>query len=210
MSLWDAAATGLFPRLWNKLRTPASLPDNRLHAGPHMTQTESPMIDDAELRELLPRLRRFAQWLTREPSSADDLVQSTLERALSRWRSKRPEGDLRAWLFSILYRQFLDGQRRAKRHARLLSLFGREEEPHSSSLDDIAIAHSTLAAFAQLPTEQRALLLLVSVEGLSYQEAANSLQIPIGTVMSRLSRARKALRALSEGESPLPPLRRLK
>lgn len=175
-----------------------------------MTQTESPMIDDAELRELLPRLRRFAQWLTREPSSADDLVQGTLERALSRWRSKRPEGDLRAWLFSILYRQFLDGQRRAKRHARLLSLFGREEEPQSSSLDDIAIAHSTLAAFAQLPTEQRALLLLVSVEGLSYQEAANSLQIPIGTVMSRLSRARKALRALSEGESPLPPLRRLK
>lgn len=168
------------------------------------------MIDDDELRELLPRLRRFALWLTREPASADDLVQASLERALSRWRSKRPDGELRAWLFSILYRLFLDGQRRAKRHARWLSLFGHEEEPRTTALDELIVAHATLAAFARLPTEQRALLLLISVEGLSYQEAASSLDIPIGTVMSRLSRARKALRALSDGNSPLPALRRLK
>ena len=167
------------------------------------------MIDDQQLRELLPRLRRFALWLSREPASADDLVQACLERALSRWHSRRAEGDLRAWLFSILYRQFLDGQRRARLHARWLALFGREEEPLSTPLEELAISHATLAAFAHLSDEQRALLLLVGVEGLSYQEAADSLQIPIGTVMSRLSRARKALRALSEGEPSPSPVRRL-
>lgn len=168
------------------------------------------MIDDAQLRDLLPRLRRFALWLTRQPASADDLVQATLERALSRWRGKQQEGDLRAWLFAILYRQFLDGQRRAKRHARLLALFGRDTPEAAPSTERIVIAHATLAALERLPTEQRALLLLVSVEGLSYQDAADALEIPIGTVMSRLSRARQALRTLTESERPTPPLRRLK
>jgi RNA polymerase sigma-70 factor (ECF subfamily) len=166
------------------------------------------MIDDQQLRELLPRLRRFALSLSRQPACADDLVQATLERALSRWRSKRPDGDLRAWLFSILYRQFLDGQRRAKRHAQLLALFGHEE-PTAPSTESIVINHATLQAFEQLPSEQRALLLLVSVEGLSYQQAADTLAIPIGTVMSRLSRARQALRNLS-GDAPTTSLRRLK
>ncbi|WP_044872946.1 sigma-70 family RNA polymerase sigma factor [Pseudomonas sp. LFM046] len=167
------------------------------------------MIDDAELREMLQRLRRFALWLTRNASSADDLVQATLERALSRWGSKG-DGNLRAWLFAILYRQFLDGQRRARRHARLLEFFsgGRSEE--APSTEELVVNQSTLEAFGQLPAEQRALLLLVSVEGLSYKEAAETLGIPIGTVMSRLSRARKALRELAEGEMPNPQLRVLK
>lgn len=84
--------------------------------------------DDA-LRELMPRLRRFALWLTRDPSSADDLVQGTLERALSRWSKRREEASLRSWLFAILYRQLLDGRRRAQRHARLLRLLRMEDEP---------------------------------------------------------------------------------
>ena len=166
------------------------------------------MIDDAELRELLQRLRRFALWLTRNASSADDLVQATLERALSRWGSKG-EGNLRAWLFAILYRQFLDGQRRARRHARLLEFFGGRSE-EAPSTEELVVNQATLAAFAHLPAEQRALLLLVSVEGLSYKEAAQALEIPIGTVMSRLSRARKALRELAEGEMTNPQLRVLK
>lgn len=166
------------------------------------------MIDDAELRELLQRLRRFALWLTRNTSSADDLVQATLERALSRWGSKG-EGSLRAWLFAILYRQFLDGQRRARRHARLLEFFGGRSE-EAPSTEELVVNQATLAAFAHLPAEQRALLLLVSVEGLSYKEAAQALEIPIGTVMSRLSRARKALRELAEGEMTNPQLRVLK
>lgn len=168
------------------------------------------MIDDQQLRDLLPRLRRFALWLTREPASADDLVQACLERALSRWHSRRAQGDLRAWLFSILYRLFLDSQRRSRLHARWLAWFAPAvEEPVSTPLDEQVIAQATLDAFARLPTEQRALLLLVSVEGLSYQEAAESLQIPIGTVMSRLSRARQALRRLSEGSAAQPSVRRL-
>src|SRR3546814_21041066 len=75
------------------------------------------------LRLLLPRLRRFALRLPRDPTSADDLVQATLERALTRWRSRRPQGNVRAWLFTILYRQFLDAQRRGRRSAWLLAWF---------------------------------------------------------------------------------------
>ena len=113
------------------------------------------------------------------------------------------------WVFSVLYRQFLDSQRRAKRHARLLALFGREEAS-APSPEQHWEAHATLQAFNQLPDEQRALLLLVSVEGLSYQQTADTLGIPIGTVMSRLSRARQALRDLSGDTRPRPAMRRLK
>jgi len=164
---------------------------------------------DEPLRELLPRLRRFAVSLTRNTSSADDLVQATLERAITRWGDKRPEGDLRAWLFSILYRQFLDAQRRTRRYARMLDFFtGREDV--QSSVERTVMAQSTLQAFDQLNTEQRALLLWVSVEGLSYKEVAEILDVPLGTVMSRLSRARQALRQLSDGEIASPSLRILK
>lgn len=164
---------------------------------------------DEQLKEIIPRLRRFALSLTRDSSSADDLVQACLERALSAWGSKRAEGDVRAWLFSILYRQFLDAHRRSRRYARMLEFFtGRDDaEP---STERTVIAQSTLQAFDRLPTEQRALLLMVSVEGLSYQEVADILNVPTGTVMSRLSRARQALRQLSDGEISSPSLRILK
>jgi RNA polymerase sigma-70 factor (ECF subfamily) len=154
-------------------------------------------------------LRRFAVSLTRNSSSADDLVQASLERALSGWSAKRAEGDVRAWLFAILYRQFLDAHRRSRRYARMLEFFtGRDDaEP---SVERTVIAQSTLQAFDRLPTEQRALLLMVSVEGLSYKEVAEILNIPTGTVMSRLSRARQALRQLSDGEISSPSLRILK
>lgn len=167
-------------------------------------------VDD-QLRELLPRLRRFAVSLTRDPSSADDLVQSSLEKALSSWSRKRPEGDLRAWLFSILYRQFLDAHRRSRRYSRMLEFFtGDTHDPHTPSAERTIMAQTTLQAFEGLSAEQRALLLAVSVEGLSYKEAALMLGVPIGTVMSRLSRARQALRLLSEGEITTPALRILK
>lgn len=164
---------------------------------------------DEQLRELIPRLRRFALSLTRHSSNADDLVQSCLERALGSAASKRPEGDLRAWLFTILYRQFIDHQRRSRRYARMLNWFTGRDDTQPST-ERTVIAQSTLAAFEQLSTEQRALMLWVSVEGLSYQEVAEILEVPIGTVMSRLSRARQALRMLSEGEITRPALRRLK
>ena len=164
---------------------------------------------DEQLRELIPRLRRFALSLTRHASNADDLVQNCLERALGSVDSKRPEGDLRAWLFTILYRQFVDNHRRSRRYARMLEFFTGRDDTQPST-ERTVLAQSTLEAFEQLNPEQRALLLWVSVEGLSYKEVAEILDVPIGTVMSRLSRARNALRQLSEGEINRPALRRLK
>jgi RNA polymerase sigma-70 factor (ECF subfamily) len=183
--------------------------------------TSAHPIDQA-LRELLPRLRRFALWLTRDASTADDLVQSTIERALSRWSSRHDDDALRPWLFAILYRQFLDGKRRAKRYGAMLDHLraghrGADTPDHSAASDAAfpsaereVMAQAVLQSLMRLPTEQRALLLWVSVEGLSYREVAAMLDVPIGTVMSRLSRARQALRRASDGEAPAAPLRLVK
>lgn len=166
-------------------------------------------IDD-QLREVMPRLRRFAQWLTRDASAADDLVQSALERALSRWGSRRDPTALRPWLFAILYRQFLDAKRRSRRYAFMLDHFRAADDATQPSVEREVIAHSVLQAMEHLTPEQRSLLLWVSVEGFSYREVADMLQVPIGTVMSRLSRARQALHRLSSGDAPTPALRLLK
>ena len=144
---------------------------------------------DAQLRELLPRLCRFARWLTRDATTADDLVQSTVERALSRW------------IFAIAYRQFLDGRRRVRRYARMLELFQGHAATEAPSVEREVVAHSVVMALERLPEAQRHLLLWISVEGLSYREVANLLGVPIGTVMSRLSRARVALRLASDGDA---------
>jgi RNA polymerase sigma-70 factor (ECF subfamily) len=158
------------------------------------------VIDDDELRALLPSLRRFALWLARDHSEADDLVQACLERALSRWSTRRAEASLKAWLFAILHRQFIDSRRRANRFQRLLAVFTDEREAMPSA-EDTFVARSSLEAFANLGIDQRAVLLLVAVEGLSYQDTAQALDLPIGTVMSRLSRARVAYRKLI-GDNP--------
>lgn len=165
---------------------------------------------DAALREQLPRLRRFALWLCRDEAAADDLVQSSVERALTRWSQRRDDEALRAWLFAILYRRFVDGRRRARRHAWLLERIRDEEPAEQPSVEREVVARSTLDAFARLPAEQRSLLYWVSVEGLRYRDIAEILEVPIGTVMSRLSRARQALRQLGDGDTPRPALRLLK
>lgn len=165
---------------------------------------------DNALREQLPALRRYARWLARDAHAADDLVQSALERAITHWGTRRSEEALRPWLFAIVYRRFIDGQRRSRRYAGLLSVLGVAAEPQQPSAEREAVARSTLEALSRLPAEQRSLLVWVSVEGLSYQEVADILGVPIGTVMSRLSRARAALRRISEGETAAPALRLLK
>lgn len=168
-------------------------------------------ILDDELRDVLPRLRRFARWLTHDASRADDLAQSTLEKALSHWGSRRDRTALRAWLFSIAYRQFLDGQRRERRYTRMLELVGRSAPAEQPSAERTVFAQSAVQALDRLPDEQRHLLLWVSVEGLSYRDVATLLDVPIGTVMSRLSRARAALRQICKGEAvEIPALRLLK
>lgn len=163
-------------------------------------------IDD-QLRDHIPRLRRFAFWLTRNPQDADDLVQSTLERALSRWESRRDAAALKPWLLSILYRSFLSTRKRSRRYASLLERFHAVQPQEHPSAEREVTAQAALDALQRLSAEQRSLLLWVSVEGLSYQEVAQVLDVPIGTVMSRLSRARQALRRSLEGEIRTPTLR---
>ncbi|WP_158782746.1 RNA polymerase sigma factor [Pantoea sp. BAV 3049] len=169
-----------------------------------------PPLTDAQIREVMPHLQRFALWLTRNPHAAEDLVQSCLTKALSRWRGYQGEESLRAWLFAILYRQFIDGERRRKRYQRLLNFFTGEEQGSSETAETLAITDETLAQFARLSADARALLLMINYEGMSYQEAAVALDIPVGTVMSRLSRARKQLHHYLEGKAPSVALRRLK
>jgi len=164
---------------------------------------------DQQIRELLPQLRRFALWLTRDAAGADDLVQAALERALSRWTSRREDEALRAWLFAILYRKFIDGRRRAQRYAFILERLRLSDESARPSLEGQVAAQSALESLERLSAEQRTLLLWTAVEGLSYEEVSRILEVPIGTVMSRLSRARQALRRLSEGDGATTPVLRM-
>jgi len=170
-------------------------------------------LDDATLATLIPPLRRFARALAKSSDLADDLVQSALERALLSRSTLRDPDAVQAWLFSILYRQFIDHTRRERRRQRFLSWLSEQPPVHAASAEHVSEHNATLAALSRLPPEQRALLLLISVEGVSYQHAAEILDVPIGTIMSRLSRARERLRALSE-DTPAAPasqkIRRLK
>jgi RNA polymerase sigma-70 factor (ECF subfamily) len=164
-------------------------------------------LSDEAIRAELPGLRRFALSLTRDANTADDLVQASLERAFVRQATRNEGGNLRAWLFSILYRQFLDGQRGRQRFGRLLrALRAQVADAAAGTPEEVFFASAELRAFARLPEEQRAVLMLVAVEGLGYREAAEVLDVPIGTVMSRLSRGRAALSKLNEA-APMRPLR---
>jgi RNA polymerase sigma-70 factor (ECF subfamily) len=163
------------------------------------------MPDQAALIEPhVPGLRRFARALLRgDRHSADDLVQDCLERALSRWHLRRAEGNLRGWLYTILYNRFLSDQHRQRRrgvHDALLEVAEAELPGVDGGQVSALARRDLLRAFAALPEEQRSVLVLIAVEDLSYEEAARVLGVPIGTVMSRLSRGRERLRHLMNGE----------
>jgi RNA polymerase sigma-70 factor (ECF subfamily) len=133
--------------------------------------------------------------------AADDLVQDTLERALSRWNLRRKQGNLRGWLYTILYNRFLSDQHRMRRRGPHDVLSEETKLPGIDGGQHSVLGHrDLLRAFASLPAEQRAVLLLVGVEDLSYQNAARVLGVPIGTVMSRLSRGRERLRQYMRGD----------
>jgi RNA polymerase sigma factor (sigma-70 family) len=155
-----------------------------------------------ELLAALPRLRRFARSLTGNRQDGDDLMQTTVERALERGL---PEGvDALPWLFKVCKNLWIDEQR--ARAVRIKAAQTREldEEP-SVSGEAVALGELGLReverALEELPAEQRAVIALVAVEGLSYREAAEVLETPIGTVMSRLARARAALAERLGGRS---------
>ncbi len=158
----------------------------------------------------VPSLRRYAWALVRDHEAADDLVQDCLERAVARWRLRRRDGDLKAWLFAIQHNLFIDGLRRKRREALRVDVEDMSEFPaFGVEQDDRAALRDVLACLDKLPVEQRTVLLLVGVEDLSYGEAARVLGVPIGTVMSRLSRGRERMRRLLDAGAG-PSLRRVK
>jgi RNA polymerase sigma-70 factor (ECF subfamily) len=171
----------------------------------------SPEFSSA-LVALLPRLRRYARVLIRDGAFADDLVQDTLERAWARHGQWRPGTDLRAWLFAIMHNRRID---LARGDRFVVAPFDDEAPPELPRVAPPASPIEGLdlqRAFARLSVEHREVLMLVGVEQLSYEEAAHSLGVPIGTVMSRLSRARARLReeldprdARGSGDGDPPP-----
>ncbi len=166
---------------------------------------------DRRMEALVPALRRFAWSLTRNADVADDLVQDCLEHALGAWHRRHADGDLRAWLFAILYNLHVSGRRRDARRSRLLGEATAHDTGAQASSQDAAVhCAQVLAQLDTLPEEQRAVLLLVGVEGLGYGEAAQVLDLPVGTVMSRLSRGRERLRRMSDAKpAGVPALRRV-
>ncbi len=153
-----------------------------------------------QVEPLIPALRRYARALMRDRASADDLVQDCLERAVSRWYQRR-DGDLRAWLFTILHNLAVNQFRKTASRGRHVPIDETNEDSfgEAASQEQKLMYQDVLAKLARLPADQREVLLLVAVEDLSYAEAAKVLDIPVGTVMSRLSRARDRLQQEIEG-----------
>ena len=161
--------------------------------------------DAAKLLEThIPGLRRYACALLRgDRVRADDLVQDSLERALSRWHQRRSDGDLRGWIYTILYHRFLTDRRRQRRdfvYGSLTEVLEREEPGVVGEQEAALAQRDILRGLAELPEGQRSVLLLIAVEDFSYEQAARILAVPIGTVMSRLSRGRERLRQYMNGD----------
>jgi RNA polymerase sigma-70 factor (ECF subfamily) len=150
-----------------------------------------------QLVALLPRLRRYARALARDAHDADDLVQLALERALARAEQLRPDMELGGWMFGIVRNAWIDELRSRGRRARLFvpaelaeHMGGGASQPAHAEL--LAVEE----ALARLPEEQRSAVALVLIEGLSYKEAAHVMQVPVGTLTSRLARGREALQQM--------------
>lgn len=161
-------------------------------------------LDDfrEQLVQLLPRLRRFARSLARNAADADDLVQLSVERALLRWQQWQPGSRLDSWMFGIMKNAWTDEWRSRRRQSQVFlpeesgaDVGVRSDEQHQ---DALAIQQ----AMALLPDEQRLAVALVLVEGLSYKEAAEVMEVPMGTLTSRLARARDSLMRQLVGADP--------
>ncbi len=160
-------------------------------------------MDRRLIIEHIPRLRRYARALVGDRYIADDLVQDTLERAWNKFYLWRPGSDLRAWLFTIMHNVFVNETRRRRYEIEQLmeevpQVAVRAVQSEQLELRDVD------RALRGLPVEQREIVLLVAVEQFSYEEVSCALDIPIGTVMSRLSRARERMRQLLGGQAPVP------
>ena len=179
-----------------------------------------PVPDDQYLREeilaLIPRLERFARALTHDVASADDLVQDCLARALEKSHMWEPGTDLRAWLFTILYRQHISHMRRdARQRDHLESQASGSSSVNSPNQTARLELRDLERGLAKLPEEQRSVILLVGLEGMDYAEAAAFVNAPVGTVRSRIARGRESLRketglfpARHSPRKDFPPVRR--
>jgi RNA polymerase sigma-70 factor (ECF subfamily) len=160
-------------------------------------------MDRRLIIEHIPRLRRYARALVGDRYLADDLVQDTLERAWNKFYLWRPGSDLRAWLFTIMHNVFVNETRRRRYEIEQLM----EEVPpvavRATQSEQLELRDVDRALRA-LPVEQREVVLLVAVEQFSYEEVSGALDIPIGTVMSRLSRGRARMRQLLGGQTLMP------
>ena len=153
------------------------------------------------LTDHIPSLRRYARVLTGDAWMADDLVQDTLERACSKWRLWVVGSDLRAWLFTLMHNIFINQARRSMRQVAAGVTVNVDDVEGEMAAPDAGTAQALdlQRCLLRLPEDQRVVLLLVSLEDLSYEEVAKITGVPVGTVMSRLSRARSRLRELMEG-----------
>ncbi len=150
----------------------------------------------------IQRLRRYARFLCRDASDADDLVQDTLVKAIARAELFRPGTDLRAWLLSILHNTFVSETRATERRRRPATVFDYDDGYGTASAQEANLElQRVMSALDRLPEEQRRVILLVSVDGMTTDEVADLLGLPVGTVRSRLSRGREALRRLTRGEA---------
>ena len=158
------------------------------------------MPNDQQLLTWVPRLRRYARALAGNRADADDLVQDTLERAWTRAGLWRGVADMRGWLFSIMHNLHVDGVRRPRVATQAIDDDTPEIAVAPTQGERLAVL-DLQAALDLLPVEQKEVVLLVALEDMSYAEVAATLGIPIGTVMSRLSRGRERLRALMDGRA---------
>jgi RNA polymerase sigma factor (sigma-70 family) len=164
---------------------------------------------------LIPALRRYARTLMRDRDAADDLVQDCLERVISRWHQRRADGDTRTWVFTVLHNLAINRLRQRARRGWHIGLddAGEAAMARPATQENRLHHHDMLRALESLPEDQRSVLVLISVEGLSYAEAARVVDVPIGTVMSRLARAREKLMKAVKGDTvvsfPTPRLRRV-
>lgn len=162
-----------------------------------------------QLLACIPRLRRYARALAGDRADADDLVQDTVERGWAQLAAWQPGSDMRAWLFSIMHNVRIDQGRRRKVPTELLD----DDTPQPAAPERVSAGlelRDVDAALRLLPEEHREILLLVGLEEMRYEDVALTLGLPVGTVMSRLSRAREKLRVLMEGRAPVVGLKVVK
>jgi RNA polymerase sigma-70 factor (ECF subfamily) len=165
-----------------------------------MNTSETSQSIHEQIVVLLPRLRRFARNLTRNPHDADDVVQIAVERALLRLDQWRRDARLDSWMFKIVRNAWIDELRSRGRRDRVFVAEEAGDSVGVESIENEIARMSVQAAMARLPEDQRVAVSLVLVEGLPYKEAAEVLEIPMGTLTSRLARGREALQALLGAE----------